>query len=248
MGKLIPQAVANWVVEFGNNLAQENLDDVVANILKTKMPKFSEEEIWDYIESHRNTIANELFQKIDNSIDDGINLNFQISQDGSTFYINFLNKPEIALLRKLNSITSKDFEFFCKKILDKMGGNCTVDGGKDDGGIDFTCYNLQLNCLSNIPTTKGARILVLGQSKQFTTGEQITESDLRKFVGASTKKIGIIKKTKSEQIGILHPIILAYWVTSDFQKDAKIYANEIGIWYLNGIAISQLALKLGLEI
>lgn len=36
----------------------------------------------------------------------------------------------------------------------------------------------------------------------------------------------------------------AFWTTSDFQPSAKKYARGVGLWYLNGLGIAQLAIRL----
>jgi hypothetical protein len=38
------------------------------------------------------------------------------------------------------------------------------------------------------------------------------------------------------------------WTTSDFNRNAKEYARDMGMWYLNGLGLAQLAFKTGMEI
>jgi len=241
-----PQYIANSLVELGNNPTFKKLEEVIYSIFKIKNLPLSEEEIWDYIEQFKKDIANELFLKIDDGKHDGVLLNYEINEDSGDFYIKFFDKPEITLLRKIQADTPQNFEFFCKNILDKLGGNSLVSGGPYDGGIDFTSTELQLKNLPGI-STKGSRILVLGQAKRYADGNHVKEKDLREFVGASIKRMDELKKTRSDQFGILQPVILAFWTTSDFHQNAKDYARDLGIWYLNGIALCQLAFQLGIE-
>lgn len=245
----VPKAsyIANLVVSNGSNIEYQNLKDVAATILQAAAPSYSTEQVQEIAESQNTYIANYLFLKKDECLNDGYSINFEITQDGSDYYIKFLDRPEIALLRKLHSKTTEYFEQFCTRILNTLGGNAFVTGGKTDGGIDFYASDLKL---SSIPgtSTKGSRILLVGQAKRHNDHNQVTETDLRAFIGAAMKKIDEFKKTRSEQYGILHPTMLAYWTTSDFQADAKKYANDFGIWYLNGPAICQLALQLGIDV
>ena len=241
-----PQYIANLLVELGINPDFKKLDEVCFTLIKNQIPTLSDEEIYDYIEENKKDIANELFIKVNDAITDGVDLTFDIKEEDSDFYIQFFDKPEIFLLRKLQKNTTKYFEVFCTKILDKLGGNSLVVGGTDDGGIDFISSELKLNGLPK-NSTKGSNIFVVGQAKRKGDGSHIKETDLRGFVGASVKKINELKKTRSEQYGIFQPTILAFWTTSDFHSDAKIYARDLGIWYLNGIALCQLALRLGIK-
>lgn len=238
-----PQYIANSLLEFGNNTEFKNLSEVIFDFFKSKGFTMSAEEISDYAEEHLIAIANELFIKIDDRRNDGVTLNFELTEDQGTFYIKFFERVEIELLRKLQSDTPENFEHFCKKILDKLGGNSLVSGGSDDGGIDFSSSDLQIKNLPSL-STKGSRILVLGQAKRYIDGNHVKETELRAFVGACIKRIDELKKTRSEHFGILHPVILAFWTTSDFHSSARVYAKEIGIWYLNGVALCQLALQL----
>lgn len=238
-----PQYVANLLVEKGNNIEYKKLEDCLFTIMSEKFASFSEEEIWDYIELYQEDIAKELFNKESDSKVDGITLNFDIDETDGDYYIKFFDKPEIKLLRKLQADTPPNFEIFCKEILDKLGGNSVVSGSPHDGGIDFSSTDLLINNLPRL-STKGSRILVIGQAKRFIDGNHVTEKDLREFVGACVKRIDELKRTRSDSFGILHPVILAFWTTSDFHRNAKDFAKDMGIWYLNGIALCQLALHL----
>jgi restriction endonuclease Mrr len=246
MAALKPQFVANLLVELGNNLAYKKLEEVVYAILLDQMPKMSNEEKWDFIDLHKKDIANELFNKENDSLIDGISLNFDISEEDGEYYIKFIDKPEIDLLRSLRINTPSNFEHFCKKILNKLDGKSTVTGGSYDGGIDFISSDLRLNGLAKA-STKGSNIIVIGQAKRYKDGNHITEKDLREFIGACVKRIDEFKKTRSDQYGIFQPTILAFWTTSDFHTNAKTFAKDMGIWYLNGVALCQLALQLKVE-
>lgn len=241
-----PQIVANWLVTEGSNPVYKKLDEVTAEILRKKIHTISEEQTWDYIEQYLDDIARELFRKETDSQIDAIELNFDISEEDDNYYIKFHDKPEIHFLRALQADSPDNFEKFCKTVLDKLGGKSIVTGGASDGGIDFISFDLQINNLP-YPSTPGSRLIVIGQAKRNNDGNHIKETKLREFVGASIKKIDELKKSRSNTLGILHPAVLAFWTTTDFHEDAKKYARDIGIWYLNGIALCQLALKLDID-
>ena len=46
----------------------------------------------------------------------------------------------------------------------------------------------------------------------------------------------------------LTPVIYAYWTTSDFHHEARKYAKAMGKWYLNGVGVTQLALRAGVNV
>ncbi|MFP9099020.1 restriction endonuclease [Flavobacterium sp. RHBU_24] len=243
-----PQYIANLIVEKGNNLEFDKLENVAFQICRIKFPTPSDEEIWDYLDIRCiEDLANELFIKKTDNFNDGISINFIIEDDNENYYIKFLDKPEIHLLRLLQKDTSDNFEFFCKKILDGLGGNTIVSGGPSDGGIDFYSTNISINKLS-APSTIGSRILVIGQAKRYIDGNHVKLKELREFVGASLNFGFELKRSRSEQLGVLQPTVIAFWTTSDFHSDAKKYAKDMGIWYLNGIALCQLALQLEIEL
>jgi hypothetical protein len=210
-----PQFVANQLVELGTNVDYKKLSDVVFLLMRNKYPTPSDEELWDYIESYNDDIARELFRKENDSSIDGVDLNFDISDEDDNYYIKFYERPEINLLRSLQKDTPYKFEAFCKTILEKFGGKSSVTGGSHDGGVDFYAFDLKLNNLPAI-STKGSRIVVIGQAKRYKDGNHVKEKDLREFIGASIKKIDEFKKTRPELMGIFQPVILAFWTTSDF--------------------------------
>lgn len=44
----------------------------------------------------------------------------------------------------------------------------------------------------------------------------------------------------------LAPVILAFWTTSNFEPNAKRYAREMGIWYMDGHTLASYIIKLNL--
>ena len=88
------------------------------------------------------------------------------------------------------------------------------------------------------------RVTVIGQTKRYKESNVINEKQLREFVGA-----GVWKRHKlrlDSGITPLAPTILAFWTTSNFEPNAKRYAREIGIWYMDGQTLASYITKLGL--
>jgi restriction endonuclease Mrr len=244
MGTIIkPQYIANSIIENGLNLEFKKLEVVVSTFMIEKFTNHSEESILEYAESYTKVIATELFEKENAASEDGVKLNFDIKEEDDGFYIKFIERPEIELLKKLQADTSSNFEKFCSDVLTRLGGNSSTIGGKDDGGIDFIGTDLLLNNLAS-KSTLGSRIVVIGQAKRYKDGNHVTEKEMREFIGCSIKRMEELKRTRSDSYGIFQPTVLAFWTTSDFHIEARKFAIEMGIWYLNGIALCQLALNL----
>lgn len=238
--------ISNLIIRDGKNKEYKKLDEVISIIFQNNFPNFSEEEVWDFIEKNKKDIADILFDKENDSIEDAVKLNFDLSEEDGDFYIKFIDKPEIELLRKLQNDTPTNFEIFCKKILDKLGDNAVVSGGPYDGGIDFMTSGLIPANLGKVSTI-GSKIFLFGQAKRYTDGNNVKEKDLREFIGAITNIIHDYKQSRKDKYGIYQPTILAYWTTSDFHQNAKNFARKFGIWYLNGVALCQLAIDLKVD-
>lgn len=68
---------------------------------------------------------------------------------------------------------------------------------------------------------------------------------LREFVGASTLKRHLLRLEK--RLSALTPVLLAFWTTSDFDPNARLYARNTGIWLMDGETISTYVRRRGLE-
>ncbi len=243
----IPQHIANLLVSYGSNLEYSNLEKVIFDLLQDKTRIFTTaEEIWDYIEKYKIDIAGELFEKTNNSITDCCPVNFEIEEDAGDYYIKFSPLLETELLRQLHRSGAIHFEAFCSHILNKLGGITNVCGGTDDGGVDFFATDLSIGGLPEL-STLGSRIVIIGQAKCYKNGNQVKLNELRHFVGSAIKKVDELRRKENDKLGILHPIVLAFWTTSDFNQEAKKYAKDMGIWYLNGMALCKLARDLDID-
>lgn len=238
--------VAQWVCDEGNNIEFRSLRSVVNDILAFHLPTRSEEEVSELAESLHPQVTQELYTLANQATLDGIVPRYEISTDGVTIHLKFIDQPELDLLRELQAHSPEDFEHFCKRVLETLGGNASVEGGPGDGGIDFVAFGIPIGPTPG-PSPSGARAVVIGQAKRYTTGINISEYDLRAFVGAVTRRAYTLKRSNPAQVGSMHPIVYAFWTTSDFHRNARDFAREMGIWYLNGIALAQLALRIGIN-
>ncbi len=238
-----PQDIALWISDHATNIDFKTLRNVMFDILSTRIPGKSIEEIADLTENLEPSVLRELEIIYNQNLLDGVTPRFILSQEESTTHFKILETPEVELRNRLHIGTPAEFEYFCKKILERLGAVASVEGGPYDQGIDFTAFNLPLSRVG--PAPSGAFAVVIGQAKRYAIGNNISEKDIREFIGSATRRSFLLKRTNSSKVGSLQPIVYAFWTTSDFHSLAKECAREMGIWYLNGIALSQLAIRLG---
>ena len=140
---------------------------------------------------------------------------------------------------------STKFEELCAEVLKKLGWHETgCIGGKQDDGVDFCGFGFPDNQLFNLPIPLNCRALVIGQAKCYKQGNNVTETEIRKFVGGALKKLNDFRK--SGKVGVLTPVIFAFWTSSDFNDSAKEYAKTMGIWFMNGRTLVEYLDKLDL--
>ncbi|MFH0989175.1 MAG: restriction endonuclease [bacterium] len=237
-----PQDVALWISDQASNTEFKSLRNVIFETLSTKLISKSIEEISELSEHIEPFIVHELDAITNQNLTDGITARFIVTLEGSTTHFKILDRPEIILLNQLQKGSPIEFEHFCKRILDSLGAKAIVEGGPYDQGVDFTGFELPLSRFG--PAPSGAFAVVIGQAKRYATGNNITEKDVREFIGSATRRAFLLKRTYASKVGSLQPIVFAFWTTSDFHPLAKAYAREMGIWYLGGLALTQLALRL----
>ena len=132
----------------------------------------------------------------------------------------------------------------CASVLAALGATSRTTQKVKDGGIDFLGVNLKV-----VPTAlsvpAASRTAVIGQAKRYKAGNTISETQLREFVGAATLERH--KLLKDGIIGPLSPVVFAFWTTSDFDQNAKQFARELGLWYMDGVTLAGYVAALGLE-
>jgi hypothetical protein len=219
--------------------------EILAECLRTRLPQFSNEDIAELAENLDTPVTNSLEARASEYKRDGVVPPFEVSADEGKAYFKAIARPEQPLLANLRSMTPVAFEVFCKYILVRMGADGFADGSPYDGGVDFYAVGLSLGEKTE-PSPPTARIFVIGQSKRYALGNDISEVHVRGFVGGAIRKADKFRARYPDRFGLLTPVLLAFWTTSDFTPSAKTFAKEIGIWYLNGIGLAQLAMRLGL--
>ncbi len=235
------QDIAKWVEGTLNSFDWISINQAILDAIKSKIPNASESFQYDLLEKEELYVETILRDNLANIKLDGGITTYEIDENEP--YIKSINKVHLELLEKLRKIDPFKFEVICKLILEKVGGESGVTPKTHDGGVDF--YSLNLRHFGDqflLPITSS--ISVFGQAKRFKDGNEITESDLRKFVGGALLKIDEFRD--GNKINVLSPIIFAFWTTSSFHAGAKEYSKRMGIWYMDGITITDYLIKLEL--
>lgn len=200
--------------------------------------KLSVERASEYSEIVLEDVINKLHLILQEQKEDGIISRFSINEDSS--YINFRESSELKILSSLLKKNSKEFEYFCKLLAEKLSDKADVTGQANDAGVDFIGYGLKLGIDSG-PTPAKAKGVIIGQSKRYKKDNVVKETDIRSFMGASILRFAELKREKHEEIGEFTPVVYAFWTTGIFANSAKSYAKKMGLWYLDGLALAQLS-------
>ena len=242
MGVPSTQVIAVWIKDGVANEEFCLLEDVAFDILRAKLTSYSEDTVWEIIEDKLSHIAEILRNDAAETRADGMPPQFEIDDEQSPYIRAFPSSNE--LLSKLRSINPFVVEDLCANILGRLGATANVTQRTGDGGVDFVASNLDI-----MPAGYGmpavCRATVIGQTKRYKESNVINEKQLREFVGA-----GVWKRHKlrlDSGISPLAPVILAFWTTSNFEPNAKRYAREMGIWYMDGQTLASYITKLGLS-
>jgi len=244
MGEFKATSLAQFIA---NEIQDQNfvlLRSVIEKTLRVQLRSKSEEEIAELAESLESQVFFELHKTIENLQQNGVEPTLEIDGDEQSSYIRGCNLNVILFLDKIKELSPDQFEKFCVTILDTLGATSRQVGGTGDGGVDFIATDLPISRSDSIALRAGYPVVV-GQAKRYAENKQITETDLRKFLGGALV-IAEELKMREERFGILTPVIFAFWTTSDFHNDAREFARKSGIWCLGGLAIAQLAIKLKL--
>lgn len=250
MLKLNSKVVAKWVEIRAQNFELRPLSSVVNTVLTGELSKNSKrpvspEEIAETVEELVPDVAGCLASIADDYVRQGVDPSFRVEiEDGDHFYC-CKDSPDRDFRRKLADMTPDGFEHFCKGILNKLMGSATVTGGPNDQCVDFYAVGLPLAGGAG-PFPIASRLLVFGQAKRWKIDTQISPTDLREFVGAAVLRVDELRRKHSDKCGLLTPICFAFWATCDFSVEAREFAERMGLWYLNGKALSQLAIRIGL--
>lgn len=237
------QEIAKWVEATLSSFEWVTINSAVMTAIKINLIHASETTQYDILEKHESYVEEILRNKLaEIQIDAGISL-YEIDEKDP--YIRSINYKHLAVLNSLRLMDPYKFEVICKLILEKVGGDSAVTQKTNDGGVDFYAFNLR-NCSEHLSLPISSSISVIGQAKRYKDGNDISESDLRKFVGGALLIVDEFRD--NNKINVLSPIIYAFWTTSSFHINAKEYAKKMGIWYLDGLTITDYVIKLDLEL
>jgi Restriction endonuclease len=239
MGLPSSQIATVWVQQELDSPSWILLKDVLFTTVRRKLVSFSEESVWEYVETNLQYVAEHLRDLIAECNVDGAIRTFEIDSEPSPYIRVIANLPS-DVIAKLRRIDPFQLETICAKLLGVLGATSTETKRTNDGGIDFIGVNLKIVPLAlTIPSA--CRAAVIGQAKRYKDGNPISETRLREFVGAATLKRHQLR------IAPLVPVLFAFWTTSDFDPSAKRYARELGLWYMDGLTLATYVTDLGLK-
>ncbi len=240
------QVISLWVQEEISGEGWVSLRTVAITALQKQWPQ-SDQFIEDFVdeENRLHYIAEHLRNDLSDRVIDGKVKDFEID-DESPPYVRRLLPRRPTLLDKLRRIAPVNFERVCAKILESLGANAATTQQTNDGGIDFTATKLKI-IHASLPMPASCHGVVIGQAKRYKEGAAISETKLREFVGASVLKRHRMASATESAIPPLMPTLFAFWTTSDLERNAKIYARSVGLWYMDGTTLTAYAQELGLS-
>jgi restriction endonuclease Mrr len=236
-----PYNIALWIIAESENKDIKPIRNIINEILINRLKGTSPDEISDLTEKVNDSVVIELGNIYADDIQDGRSLNFEIIDDE---YIKFSEKSNQKLLDKLYEITPDSFEKFCVLLLKKIGAKeYRHNNIKYDGVVDFFGFYIPIGDIIGLPYPSKSKPIIIGQAKRYKKGHRVKLSEVQKFIGGALKKNDELKRN----FGILTPTLYIYWTTSEFNKDAKEYCKAMGIWYLDGTGLTNLANLAGIE-
>jgi restriction endonuclease Mrr len=242
MGIPSSQVAAVWVKQELESTEWTLLREVLFKAVKKKLLSLSEEELWDYAEANLVYVAEHLRDAVAECLVDGTIPSFEIDDEPSP-YVRATSELPSDVLCKLRRIDPFELESICAKLLDALGATSHATQKTNDGGIDFVGVNLKI-VPSALTIPASCKAAVIGQTKRY-NDKPISETRVREFVGAATLKRHQL--WKSANLGPFAPVVFAFWTTSDFEPNAKQYARDVGVWYMDGLTLAAYVSSLGLR-
>lgn len=217
------QAAAGWVKEaVGDEWV--SLKVMMNSIVQKKWTGRSSAEVGEYVEDNLQYVAEHLRDEVAEARLDGAHCLFEIDEEDDP-YIRKISKIPAELIEKLKTICPFAFERVCSRVLGSLGGQEYLTPKTGDGGIDFIVTEIDV-LPEDINSPEHCRGAVIGQAKRY-NGRLIGEKTVREFIGASLVKRHELRQNGS--IGPLTPVLLAFWTTSNFEPNCKIFARKAGV-------------------
>jgi hypothetical protein len=242
-----PDIIAGWLVQDSSNSNYQPLRTAIESVLSMKLSEYSPERISEIAEQAITGVISSLEIMIEENHEEGIASSYELSSEGKSSFFKILDTPERILLRSLRRVEPKIFENFCATILHALGCEAWSQGGPNDGCVDFYGFSLQF-AKDVVFAPLRSKAMVIGQAKRYAEGNNITLNDVRQFLGGAIQQVNEKRNEQPDKIGLFTPVIFAYWTTSDFHWLAKEYLRKMGMWYLNGIGLAQLAIRVGVNV
>lgn len=242
MGIPSSQIIAGWVKE---TLVSEKwilLKDQCHIALKAKMSGKSFDLIEELTENNLQYVAEHLRDHAAESRQDGVVASFEIDEEQDP-YVRSIYRPSDKLLDVLRTIDPFDFEKICALILQKLRAKAETTQRSYDGGVDFLAIDFDF-VPDGLETPASCRAAVIGQAKRYKDGNAVTETALRSFIGGAVRWRH--KLAAEGKIGALSPVSFAFWTTSSFEPNARLYARAVGVWYMEGRTLAAYCDALGL--
>jgi len=236
------QDIAKWVETYIDNVEWQSFEEVVVYAISKALPKTSVEFQTDLAEEHLNYVDEILRNKCSFTIQDGGVPCYEFDENES--YIRKINGLHTEIAAKLRALDPYFFEVVCKRILEKLGALAENTKKTNDGGVDFYAFNMT-SYSSTHPLPITAALSVIGQAKRYAVNNEVSESEIRKFIGGALQVTDELRK--QGKLNVLSPIVYAFWTTSDLHRNAKDYSRKMGIWHLDGMALAEYVLKLELN-
>lgn len=231
MGRPTTQVLAKWVIEECKP-SPERLDSICLRVLKNHCKSSSENELSDITEEECDQYLPEEIRNCASEYSlDGVPPLFEIDDEDIPYITRLTNPVGNTLLKRIQSADSKYFEKICAKILNILGGIANVADTNIDHGVDFVGFNIKGHA-QNLPLPHGSGLTVIGQAKRYKDTNLVTENEMRNFIGGAMHRRH--EFLVNGNLSVFGPLVLAYWTTSDLDRNAKEFARKMGIWYMGG--------------
>ena len=224
------QVAAAWVKADIIDIAWSPLTDLCFSAVRKRWKGKSDNEIWDFVEQHIAYVSEHLKDEIANCYIDGSARRFEID-DEQPSYVRAVGRETSPLLTHLRNLDPFKVEEICAEILIALGAVAHSTQRMADGGVDFIAMNLNI-VPEALSVPLGCKATIIGQTKRYKDGNMISERNIREFVGSGVLRKHLLQK--EGKIGPLTPVIFAFWTTSDFEPNAKKYARNVGLWFMDG--------------
>jgi len=243
MGIPSSQIASVWLQEELETNTWVALKEILFRAVRRKLVAVSDEEVWDYVEINLQYVAEHLRNEIAECQIDGATPTFEIDNEQLPYIRRTASLPS-DVITKLRKIDPFQLEAICSKVLDELGATSSITKRTNDGGVDFVGVNLKIVPRA-LTVPSACKAAVIGQAKRYKDGNPINEKLLREFVGASLLKRHEL--AGEGKIGPLTPVLYAFWTTSDFDPNAKKFARQTGLWYMDGLTLATYVTDLTLK-